>query len=227
MEFEFKLQVPFGSVAAVESELQAEGVERVALQARYFDTADGALARHGMALRLRRECHGMALRLRRENDRLVQTLKAPGRRALEREEHEVELGPADTTQALAPDPSRHAGTPAGERLQALLADAGNASGPAVLEEIHATDIVRLRREVEAAGSRVEIALDRGTVSAGTGEQRRVDAVCELELELLHGPAAPLADLAAAWCRRHGLWISTLSKSARGARLRQALHGHAG
>jgi inorganic triphosphatase YgiF len=228
MEFELKFQIPADRWAAVEAELRRGGaVTRTRLQARYFDTADGRLA-----------ARGIVLRLRKEGPRWVQTAKAAGGGLLARHEHEVDLGKASAGRPPAPDLRRHDGTP----LAALLADAlaapgdggrpapdGKASGGApegpALAETYATDILRLaRQDPLPGGGRAELALDRGNVQAGDGAAQRRATIRELEIELKAGPAAALVDMADGWARRHGLWLSTIAKSAHGERLVRALRG---
>ena len=206
MEIEFKFQIPGGRLKAVEAALRRGTVVRTRLQARYFDTADQALA-----------AQGIMLRLRKEGRRWVQTVKATGDNALHRLEHNVDLG-ATGGASPAIDPQRHQGTPVGDRLAKALA----ASGDAPLVERQSTDIVRLTRDVRttgAGGAVVELALDVGKViaHAGTPDERE-SPVCELELELKRGDVQGLVALARRWSQQHGLWFSTVSKAERGARL---------
>jgi inorganic triphosphatase YgiF len=243
MEFELKFQIPADRWAAVEAELRHGGpVTRTRLQARYFDTADGRLA-----------ARGIVLRLRKEGSRWVQTAKAAGHGLLARHEHEVDLGFADARRPPAPDPRRHDGTPLAALLAAALdaPDAGarkgsgkkagktsggdadpvpddaadaRPGGPALVQT-YATDIWRLTRlDTLADGGRAELALDQGSVRAGSGTAQRSAPIRELEIELKAGPAAPLVAAAAGWAQRHGLWLSTVTKSAHGERLVRALRG---
>src|SRR5204862_3104227 len=120
----------------------------------YFDTLDGRLAAHRMALRLRQE----------GDARWVQTLKAVGDGAFDRFEHEVEVdGPPPGRRArLAVNPALHAGTDGGDRLLALLrGDDGTPADPAHhLVERYATDVQRTVRTVALDGATVEIAFDQ-------------------------------------------------------------------
>jgi inorganic triphosphatase YgiF len=207
MEIEFKFHIPAERLQAVEAAMRRGAVVRTRLQARYFDTADQALA-----------AQGIVLRLRKEGRRWVQTVKATGDNALHRLEHNVDLGPAAAGSA-APviDPQRHQGTPVGDRLAKVLTASG-----APLVERQSTDIVRLTRDVRttgAGGAVVELALDVGKViaHAGTPDERE-SPVCELELELKRGDVHGLVALARRWSQQHGLWFSTVSKAERGARL---------
>jgi len=195
-EIELKLQVPATRRAAVDTALRGrESTPRLRLQATYFDTADGALAQAGLALRVRRE-----------GRRWVQTLKGAGSDGLTRSEHNVPL-PAGTTAA---NPALHAGTPAGDRLRALLDES---PAPVLLPQF-ATDVLRRTREVRTRDGVVELAFDEGAIVAG---DRRMP-VCELEIELVSG--SPLAVVATArrWVLRHGLWLDMRTKAERGGLL---------
>jgi inorganic triphosphatase YgiF len=211
MEIEFKFHIPSERLDAVRADLLAAPCEQTRLQARYFDTADGLLA-----------AHGAVLRLRKEGTRWVQTAKALGDGPLHRLEHNAELGPSPATAVPpSPDVQRHAGTPVGERLAALLA-----TSKEPLVETYGTDIQRLSRIVAVPGAdgagetKVELALDVGHVAArGAGaDATRTAPVCELELELSQGDVAGLVELARQWSGRHGLWFDTVSKAERGERL---------
>ena len=207
-EIEFKFQIPAGQLQALEKELRRAKVARTHMQARYFDTEDGALA-----------SNDVALRLRKEGRRWVQTVKALGNGPLHRLEHNVDLGVARGGPPMA-DARRHQGTPAGDRLDALLSH-----GEVPLIETFATDIWRTTRNVRVGASTVELALDVGRVIAPAiggrgGRPQRVSPVCELELELVRGSVSELAALAQRWSQRHGLWFSTMTKAERGERLRE-------
>lgn len=199
-EFELKLEIPPARLASVEAALRRGMTRTQRLRARYFDTAEGALA-----------AQGVVLRLRKEGRQWVQTAKAPGSRPLERLEHNVALG---SQTAPLPELSRHDGTPVGERIrQALKKHQPGAAAPD-LTLVYATDMARLTRTVRARGAVVELALDQGHIAAGD----RTRPVRELELELKQGQAAGAVALATTWCLRHGLWLSSVSKSQKGQRL---------
>ncbi len=191
-EIELKFQVPAAARAAVDAAVAGTAKPpRQRLRAAYFDTADRALARAGMALRIRHE-----------GRRMVQTLKGLGDDGITRAEHNVELVGMKDAHA---DPALHACVPVGERLLGLL----EASGP--LQETFRTDIRRRTRALRNRFGVVELAFDEGLIVAG---ERRLP-VRELEIELVRG--SPLAVLAAArvWVTRHGLWLDMRSKAQRG------------
>jgi len=201
-EFELKFQVDPERAAAVRVAMRRAAPRRQRLQAIYFDTPDAALARAGMALRLRRE-----------GRHWVQTLKAAGEHAAIRlEDNQPVTGTAEPT--LQPD--RHAASAVGQRLLALLAVSGGS-----LAALYGTDIRRQTVQVEHGGALIEIAFDEGEIRAGDASW----PVCEVEYELLSGPAAPLFELAREGVRSHGLWLDTVSKAERGMRLARGLrHG---
>lgn len=198
-ELEVKLRVPDAALASLRSALRAHGARMVRLQARYFDTADGRLARHRVALRLRLE-----------GRRWTQALKADGEGAVHRLEHEVHVT-GSAAQAPPIDLHRHDGSDAASALAAAL----QTTPVAALAERHATDVSRLRCQVrDAQGTDIEVALDTGVASA----QSKSVALAELELEHKGGPVQGVFDLAAAWIEHGGLWLCTTSKAERGERL---------
>lgn len=199
-EIELKFQVPPERRARVEAAVTARlaATRPLRLQAAYFDTADGLLAGAGVALRLRRE-----------GARWVQTLKAAGADTMTRLEHNA---PRRERSAALPalDLSLHQGTPAGERLAALLASRPGA----VLACRYRTDIRRTARTLRRQGAVLELAFDQGSIAAGEASL----PVCELEIELIGGSPAGLLAVAGGWMQRHGLWLDTRSKAERGTLL---------
>lgn len=198
-EFELKFEIPPARRQGVEAAMRRGRVARQRLQARYFDTAEGALA-----------AQGVVLRLRKEGRLWVQTAKAPGGRPLERLEHNVALG---ARAPSVPELARHKGTPVGDSIGRALKLTPGEAFPA-LAQVYATDIVRLTRLLRVNGAQVEMALDQGQIAAGD----RTLPVSELEFELKQGEAAAAVTLASNWCLRHGLWLSSVSKSMKGQRL---------
>ena len=198
-ELELKFRIPDAALEPLRKALRQHGAQRTRLQARYFDTADGLLARHLIALRLRLE-----------GRRWVQTLKAAGSGAVHRLEDEVRVpGAPSTVPAL--DLGLHEGSEAGAALQAALDSAPGA----VLLERHATDVVRLHCLLQTeGGSAVEVALDTGRAMAGENSV----PILELELEHKGGPVQGLFDLSSAWVQHGGLWLCSITKAERGQRL---------
>jgi inorganic triphosphatase YgiF len=196
-EIELKFQVPPDARGAVDNAVAATVRRpRVRLQAAYYDTADGALA-----------AAGLALRVRREGRTWVQTLKGAGDDGLTRAEHNVPVA-MRAAAPLTADPALHAATPVGRRLLALL-------GPGrELVCVFRTDILRRRREMRTTHGSVELAFDEGHIVAG---DRRLP-VRELEIELVRGSPLVVIETARRWVARHGLWLDTRSKAERGSLL---------
>lgn len=207
VEIELKLQVPQDARTALDAWVGAAGARRQRLQASYFDTPDRRLA-----------AAGLALRIRKEGRRRVQTLKGPGADAMRRFEHNVDLPFA---AGLLPEAARHAGTPCGDRLAAVLAEAAAAQPAQALQAQFRTDVWRRTRTLRARGGSVEVAYDRGEIVAGD----RRWPVHEVEVELKSGSASAVVDVALRLLRRHGLWLDVTTKAERGDRL--ALHAHVG
>lgn len=193
VEIELKFQVPVAQRAAVQRALAGKTARTTRLRAQYFDTADRRLA-----------AAGLALRLRQEGRRWVQTAKGGGDGGLHRLEHEVPLVAPRGVPRI--DLARHAGTAAGEALAAALGH----DAPELLVRFE-TDVSRTHRLVRVAGANIELALDVGSVRAGTAQW----PLCELEFELLSGPLAGLLTLASRWARRYTLWLDVRSKAERG------------
>ena len=205
MEFELKLEIPSDRLAALSAELRVGETSRQRLQAQYFDTQDGALARHALVLRLRKE--GQAW---------VQTAKGATKDSLERLEHNVAIARTKAGGVPALDLSRHAGTLVGDRIaQALTRTYGNTIPPLI--PLYQTDVQRLKQNIEFAGSVLEVALDQGRIVAGP----HAVALCELEVELIAGKPEHAVQFARDCCARHGLWLSMISKAMKGQRLGSA------
>ena len=141
----------------------------------------------------------------------MQTLKAAADTSVRRLEHEAEVASARAAALPALDIERHGGSEAGLRLRDVLAAAG---GRDALVEVYRTDVSRLRCDLKLRGALIEAALDTGTIRAGG----RVATLCELELELKSGAPTALIELAKGWVAHGGLWLDTVSKAERGARL---------
>ena len=174
----------------------AGGRERAQrLRSTYFDTGD---------FRLRRR--GFTLRIREDGERLVQTLKsdAPsGAGALLKRNEWSRL-------VERPVPSLPVASDAAVR------DAVGPLRTAELAPAFSTDVMRRTAMVEVAAPNhgtalVELALDSGVIRA----RGRRDAVSELELELIEGPASALYELAMTLQASASLRIQTASKAKRG------------
>ncbi|MFW6345752.1 MAG: CYTH domain-containing protein [Halomonas sp.] len=157
----------------------------------YFDTPDGALERARMALRLRRV-----------DDRVLQTVKTRGQGG-------GGLSTRGEWEWPVPGP--------GLDLEGLAALPPAALGDEVLAQLaprFTTDFRRETREIDYAGSRIELALDEGEILAG--EHRA--GIRELELELKAGGTDALWQLAEVLAALVPLRPSDTSKAARGSAL---------
>nr|HET7858078.1 CHAD domain-containing protein [Caldimonas sp.] len=177
----------------------ARGAETLVLESHYFDTVDRRLARAGVALRLRRT--GSAWE---------QTVKAEGASRIERLEETVTFEAPARGRAPLPDLALHAGSAAAALLERVLGDDADAQ----LVPVFATAIRRAALRIETHGAELEIALDRGVVRAG----ERSLPLSELEVELKDGEVGALIAVGRASVDAHGMWVSTVSKALRGARL---------
>ena len=199
-ELELKFKLDDFAVQRWRERLKAAGARRIRMRALYFDTADGKLS-----------AAEIALRVRQEGRRWVQTLKASGDSAVNREEHEVSVSPGAAGAAPAIDPDLHRPSPVFGRLQRALQHSSDAS----LSQRYATDFWRTRQHLRCAdGSEVEAALDLGIVIAGEASS----PIAELELEHKAGPVQGLFDLAVEAVGAGGLWLSTVSKAEQGEQL---------
>ena len=204
-EFELKFEIPAANLQRVAAALKVGKISRQRLQARYFDTQDGALA-----------AHGLVVRMRKEGQRWVQTAKGPTSMLLERLEHNVTLAQQTAGTEPGVDLARHTGTPVGKAIaKALNLKAGDNFSP--LTPLYETDVHRVTRLVEHGAAVMEIALDQGHIHSG----RKSMNICELEVELKKGKPEHAVALARQWCAAYGLYLSSITKSMKGQRLRNA------
>ncbi|HKT53590.1 MAG TPA: CHAD domain-containing protein, partial [Caulobacteraceae bacterium] len=186
METELKFEVDAAAARRLSENLalSAKGGVRK-LRSIYYDTPGADL-----------RTQGYALRIRDDGGRKTQTLKHSGAgMGFRREEWEIEV--------TGPGPDLDADTPLGEVL--------NKRDAAQLAPAFEVDVERATRELAVDGGVIEVALDRGVVSAGgAGEP-----VLELELELKKGSPRALFALARDLSGVAALNLSFASKSGRG------------
>ncbi len=199
IETELKLSLPAAQVrrlwkSAPLSQLLAAAPSRQRLFSAYYDTPQHDLRRHGVALRLRR--HGR---------RWLQTLKTEGQ----------------TAGALQQRIELEVGVPGGVldydwlRRSGLREFAKDGIAINTLGIVFTTDFDRHSAIVEpAAGTRIEVCVDRGEIVAG----RKRAPICEVELELKQGALAPLFDLAQQLATIPDVRVEPASKALRGYRL---------
>jgi CHAD domain-containing protein len=155
---------------------------------RYVDTAGGAMARAGFAVRIRQTGRGTMVSVKA----LARTEGAGG--AVRREELE---GPADRTAGPLE-------WPASDARSLVLELAGDVP----LVEVVTIRQLRRKRIVRDGDTRVELSLDEVDV---VSRSRVVDRFVELEAELVKGPEARLAKLAEVFDADPGLAASADSK----------------
>ncbi|KMO17562.1 CYTH and CHAD domain-containing protein [Methylobacterium platani] len=191
-ETELKLDVEASDLARLrEHPLLAGTWTETELTSVYYDTPDGRL----------REA-GYTLRVRRDGERHIQTVKARGPAAaglFDRPEWESDVA------GERPDPASFAGTPV-----AALLDGADDLAPLYTSTV--TRSVRRLADTGPAGSRIEVALDRGRV---WGPDDRVSPISEIEFELTGGSPQALFDLARTLAADVPLRLGVLSKFERG------------
>lgn len=155
---------------------------------RYVDTADGAMARAGFAVRIRQSAKETLVSVKG----LARTSGAGG--SSRREELE---GPADRTAGPIEWPASDA--------RSLVLELG---GDAPLVEVVTIRQLRRKRVIRDGDTRVELSLDEVDVVA---RSRVVDRFVELEAELVKGSEERLAALAKVFDADPALAVSTGSK----------------
>jgi len=146
--------------------------------------------------------NGVALRLRRAGKRWVQTVKSGGRVDAglhQREEIETPLAAQIINYRVL--------------AESGLADIfSEPQLPLQLAPVFVTDFKRTTRILEpAAGTRIELCLDRGTISAGAAST----PISEVELELKAGSQTHLIDFALALIEHIPMRLESVSKAERG------------
>jgi inorganic triphosphatase YgiF len=190
MELEIKLNLPPGSIAALNNHPALQSAAQTSHEiTTYFDTPSRQL-----------DHLGAILRVRRQGNRRVQTLKLrTSQGAFARNEWEWPV------RGDAPELDRIAETPVASRL---------GSSP-TLEPVFVTDVQRTVRTVRQDEATIEVALDVGSIHSGKADEK----IHELELELKDGDTAAMYRLAAAVHASVPMTVGAESKADRGWRLR--------
>ena len=156
------------------------------LTSTYFDTPKHKLRRHGLTLRIRRG-----------DGEVRQTVKSAMSGSFARGEWEADL------DRPKPDLRQTKHTPvaeiAGKKTQGRL------------KPVFTTSVRRITRLVQVGSSDIELAIDRGVLSAG----RRSQPITEFELELKKGSIADLFRLARNFERKAAAELDLRSKAERG------------
>ena len=185
LERELKFHVPVRRRTGLKQRLKKLEAEPISLHARYFDTATQALARAGIALRLRLE-----------GEQWVQTIKLPGPDELSR----IEWNHPRPEATL--DLSLYADT----HIEALISELEDR-----LMCRYITHVLRLKKEIPTATGIAELAYDEGVIMAG----ELALPIHELEFEGVSGETSDLFELARNWISEHQLVLELRSKAARG------------
>ncbi|TCL04713.1 triphosphatase [Sodalis ligni] len=202
-EIEIKFIVHPGALSSLAERVSAgEGVHTPPqrLINIYFETADLFL-RH----------HGIGLRIRGNGDRYEMTAKTAGKVTgglHQHPEYNIPLSGPELDLSLLPAEIWPAGT-----------DIPNLQNQ--LKPLFRTDYQREKWVVAFGESEIEVAFDRGEVTAG--ELR--EPICELELELLRGNTADLLAYGQTLSAGGGLRLGSLSKAARGYHLAEGNPPH--
>ncbi|WP_445116129.1 CYTH domain-containing protein [Acinetobacter sp. WZC-1] len=191
VEVELKFQIPAARRNAIQKAIDPSKSEIIQLQARYYDSEDQALSRHGIALRQRLE-----------GSQWIQTLKAAGQSHLHRFEHNYELGELEQPPELKleiyadqPQAQQLLKTALGEPITALSLQ-------------FETDIRRTRRVIQFEDAEIEISLDVGEIRAASAQ---LD-VHEVEFELKSGTVQSLLKFSFEWVKKYQLWLDVRSKA---------------
>lgn len=202
-EIELKLRLSRAQSSQLAAHRLLSGIapQKYRLFNTYYDTPDFDLRRRGVAVRLRRK--GWALWL------MTVKCGASGAGGLaQRSEWEAETQPGVFDFSIVTDPDLR------EFLQARQSR---------LQAVFTTDFTRWAWTLNHAGALIELALDRGTISATPADlPARCESLCEVELELLEGPSPdPLFALAIAFATDLQLHPEIASKAERGYALAAA------
>lgn len=165
VEVELKFQIPEARRNALLKALDAKKSQIIPLKAKYYDTQDGLLSQHGVALRQRLE-----------GTRWVQTLKAAGKSHVHRFEHNYDLGELED----APELDLIIYTKHAEAEQILKHALGDSHAELKLQ--FETDIQRTFRVMHFEDTEIEVSLDVGEVRTATAQH----AMHEVEFELKSG-----------------------------------------
>lgn len=192
-EIELKLQLDAVSAEVLgASNVLPEQWRAVQQRDLYFDTADCALAEAGLSLRIRQS-----------GSHRTQTIKRSGSSAaglFARSEWEMPV----TNDVPFVDDTSPVHTLLGGAVEDLL-------------RVFEVEVSRRIWDVQDGCSNIEVALDRGTISAGD----RHTSICEMEMELKSGQPQALFDFARKLDGAAQVRLGVLTKPERGNLLRQA------
>jgi triphosphatase len=195
IELKLRLSPPQARRLLAHPLLAGETPQKFRLLNTYYDTPDFDLRQRGIAVRMRRK--GWAVWL------MTVKVAASGAGGLaQRSEWEAPTQPGVFDFDIVTE------APLREFLH---------SHQAQLHPVFTTDFTRTAWTLKPSAALIELALDRGRISApGAGQAPQSEALCELELELLEGESPdPLFDLAIALAAGLQLHPEIASKAERG------------
>lgn len=199
VEIELKFQLAQSKKRAVLQRLKRAKAQVIHLQAKYYDTPDQLLAKHGIAIRLRQE-----------GEEWVQTFKAADTSNskhghLQRIEEEIHLGVCEQEPEL--DLSLYQDS---KPVQRILDKVLKSSSEALQLQFK-TDVQRYFYVQQLEDTSVEICLDDGEIISGESKT----PIFEMEFELKEGSIEQLIVAAKGWVSQYGLWLDVRSKAERG------------
>ena len=160
----------------------------------YFDTPRHVLRKSGIALRVRDD-----------GKRRVQTIQAPvpGRAGtLGQQELTAVIDSHRPTLARIPDPE-------------LVRSLSRRRCAERLHSIFTTEIDRTTLRLKTGGAEIQMAVDQGMIWVDCNGQRRGEAICEAEFELLSGDPLRMMDVVLEVCETFDATLTHLSKAERG------------
>lgn len=200
MEIELKYSIPDDETAdkiwenRLFSDMEEEGSrEELDLLAKYYDTADRALAKNRIAYRVRKE-----------GDHFISTVKWQGK---------AEDGLHSRKELACPVPDEEpdigifAESDIGEELAAVVDDKP-------LQILLETEVRRRRFRIDTGTAILEVSVDQGRVKTACGE----DGISEVEIELFTGDTEELVRIGKKLQKLYGLRPEDTSKYIRGIRL---------
>ncbi len=215
-EIELKFLIPKAKLKELVRQTKIKSSQEIPMSAHYYDTADQQLANAGIGLRIRKE-----------GDSWVQTIKAGGDGIATRLEHN-ELLDNDLVQVmldadtLMPDLTLYEDT----SIAPILAHFKLKKLTKNLSRRYITDVKRTTRLVvntsddtdkNSSENKVEVAYDYGQIIHGN-DKNQCQPIQEIEFELVSGELEFLFTTAKTWCKRHKLYLSTVTKAERGGLL---------
>ena len=218
-ELELKFAVPSYTQNSLKKQIDTKTAHQQRLCAYYFDTPDQALAKVGIALRIRYENQQWVQTLKTAGDGIAKRIELNAALALTADPDTLDINTLKPNLALIDHP---------QVQQQLMHIMPSPQLTRALTIQYFTDVARTTRVVKKNNSSIEIAYDLGKVCQGaqtanpdaavTPTPNDVARIHEIEFELLDGEVADLIDVAKTWCKRYKLSLSTVTKAQRGSLL---------